>query len=151
MPKVRDSSGTIGHHALADLLVAQQACLDAHEGHRGRDLAPSPCLELASNADSCGTSSASTSPARRQAPPRRPPALAQVAQLRAVLGGRRIRTSDLVVGRSMPKRSRNAQEVLAHLLLLVGDVLALAGLTHPVALDGLGQDHRRLAPVTAAW
>jgi hypothetical protein len=30
----------------------------------------------------------------------------------------------------------------------VGDVLALAGRTHPVALDGLREDHRRLACVT---
>ena len=32
------------------------------------------------------------------------------------------------------------QRVLAHLLLLVGDVLALAGLAHAVALDRLGED-----------
>ena len=34
-----------------------------------------------------------------------------------------------------------------HLLLLVRDVLRFAGLAHPVALDRLGQDHRRLALV----
>ena len=39
------------------------------------------------------------------------------------------------------------QRVLGHLLLLVGDVLALAGLAHPVALDRLGEDHRRLPGV----
>ena len=38
----------------------------------------------------------------------------------------------------MPKR------LLADLLLLVGDVLALAGFTHAIALDGLGQNDRRL-------
>ena len=43
--------------------------------------------------------------------------------------------------------AERAQHVLAHLLLLVGDVLALAGLAHPVALDRLGQDHRRRADV----
>ncbi len=35
----------------------------------------------------------------------------------------------------------------SHLLLLVGDVLRLAGLAHPVALDGLGENHRGLALV----
>ncbi len=35
----------------------------------------------------------------------------------------------------------------AHLFLLVRDVLRLAGLAHAVALDGLGEDHRRLALV----
>ena len=34
---------------------------------------------------------------------------------------------------------------LAHLLLLMGDVLALAGLAHAVALDRLGEDDGRLA------
>ena len=47
---------------------------------------------------------------------------------------------------SSSKRSRNASSaVLVHLLLLVGDVLALAGHAHPVALDRLGEDHRRRA------
>ena len=36
---------------------------------------------------------------------------------------------------------------LAHLLLLMGDVLPLARLAHAVALDGLGQDDRGLALV----
>ena len=49
---------------------------------------------------------------------------------------------------SSSKRSRKASSAcLVHLLLLVGDVLALAGLAHPVALDRLGEDHRRLAVV----
>jgi hypothetical protein len=37
------------------------------------------------------------------------------------------------------------QRLLPHLLLLVGEVLSLAGLAHAVALDGLGQDHGRPA------
>jgi hypothetical protein len=47
----------------------------------------------------------------------------------------------------MLKRSRKPSAILAHLLLLVGDVLAFAGLAHAIALDGLAQDHRRLAGV----
>ena len=51
--------------------------------------------------------------------------------------------------RSSPKRSRKTrQRLVGHLLLLVRDVLALAGLAHPVALHGLGEDHRR--PAVAA-
>src|SRR3546814_11444105 len=36
-----------------------------------------------------------------------------------------------------------AQRVLTHFLLLMRDVLAFASLTHAIALDGLGKDHRR--------
>jgi hypothetical protein len=43
-----------------------------------------------------------------------------------------------------------AQLLLVELLLLVGDVLALAGLAQAVALDGAGQDHRRRALVLTA-
>jgi len=39
------------------------------------------------------------------------------------------------------------ERVLAHLLLLMGDVLAFAGLAHTVTLDGLAQDHGRLSGV----
>jgi hypothetical protein len=39
------------------------------------------------------------------------------------------------------------EDRLAHLLLLVGDVLGLARLAHAVALDGLGEDEGRLALV----
>ena len=46
------------------------------------------------------------------------------------------------------KRLRNStQLVLVELLLLVGDVAAFARLAQPVALDGLGQDHRGRASV----
>jgi hypothetical protein len=51
----------------------------------------------------------------------------------------------------MLKRSRKARSASSfQLLLLVGDVLALAGLAHAVALDGLGEDHGRLALVVDA-
>jgi hypothetical protein len=40
-----------------------------------------------------------------------------------------------------------ADAIVRHLLLLVRDVLRLAGLAHPVALDRLGEDDRRLALV----
>ena len=43
--------------------------------------------------------------------------------------------------------AKRLQRVLAHLLLLVGDVLPLARFPHPVALHGLGEDDGRLAGV----
>ena len=56
--------------------------------------------------------------------------------------------ADLLVGEvELEAVAEREQRVLGHLLLLVGDVLALAGLAHPVALDRLGEDHRRLARV----
>ncbi len=48
----------------------------------------------------------------------------------------------------MSKLSRKAlQAVQIDLLGVVGDVLRFAAAPVPVALDGLGQDHRRLALV----
>src|SRR3712207_8993418 len=51
--------------------------------------------------------------------------------------------SDLLVGELQAEAvPEGVQRLVGHLLGLVGDVLALAGLAHPVALDGLGEDHR---------
>ena len=55
---------------------------------------------------------------------------------------------DLLVGDiEVEAVAEGEQRLGVHLLLLVGDVLALAGLAHSVALDRLGQDHCRLAGV----
>ena len=89
-------------------------------------------------------------PPHRQRPAQRRPPLAQVGLLRAaLLEAQERQLGDLLVGQVHDPEpvAERAQHVLAHLLLLVGDVLALAGLTHPVALDRLGQDHRRRADV----
>src|SRR5204862_3883390 len=53
----------------------------------------------------------------------------------------------LVADRNVEAIAEGPQRVLAHLLLLMGDVLALAGGAHAVALDGLRQDDRRLTGV----
>ena len=51
----------------------------------------------------------------------------------------------------MLKRSRKTLQVLLReLLLLVGDHLPLATLAEAKALDGLGEDHGRLALVAIA-
>ena len=87
--------------------------------------------------------------ARGQVAAERLPALVHVADLGAVVG-RLVerRLGDPIVGnRNAVAIAEDAQRVLAHLLLLMGDVLALAGLAHPVALHGLGEDHGRLAGV----
>ena len=153
MPKVRASSGTIGTIVLADVLVPHQRVQHAHERHRGGDLALAGALSWLSNAASGGTSSGADfgrAPAgSRPAPARRS---LQVPHLRAVLGGLAGTAASAICSSviGMSKRSRNsAQRILGHLLLLVRDVLALAGLAHAVALDRLGQDHRRLPAVLA--
>ena len=150
MPNVRLSSGHDRHHPLADLLVAQQRVEDADERHRGRDLAPFGALELGlEGRERRDLQRFRLPPARRQAAAQGRPALAQVGHLRAVLGQLEERhLLDLVVGdRQAEAVAELLEHRLAHLLLLVGDVLALAGLAHAVALDGLGQDHGRLALV----
>ena len=55
---------------------------------------------------------------------------------------------DIVVGdRDIEAVAKRPELVGVHFLLLVGDVLALAGLAHAIALHGLGQDHGRAALV----
>ena len=57
-------------------------------------------------------------------------------------------SSSLSSGTGIWKRSRKRRIAsIVHLLLLVRDVLRLAGLAHAVALDRLGEDDRRLALV----
>ena len=53
----------------------------------------------------------------------------------------------LVADRHAEPRAKLAQFLFVQLLLLVGDVAAFAGFAQAVTLDGLGQDHRRLALV----
>src|SRR4029077_19160220 len=58
------------------------------------------------------------------------------------------RGADLLVAQRQAEAVAEAQQRLrAHLLLLVGDVLALAGIAHPVALDRLRKDDRGLTRV----
>ena len=56
------------------------------------------------------------------------------------------RLGDLALGdRDVEAVAERLELVLGELLLLVGDVLALAGIAHAVALDGLDEEHGRLA------
>ena len=134
----------------ADRLVAQQRGQHPDERHRGRDLAVAGALELGLEQVQLGDlQRLGLAPARGQHAAERGAALAQVLHLRrvvgrlVVLGG-----AHLLVGqRQLEAVAEGQQRVLGHLLGLVGDHLALAGDAHPVALDRLGQDHRRLAGV----
>ena len=82
-------------------------------------------------------------------PPSAVSALAQELHLGRVLGRLVVLgVVDLLVGeRELEAVAEGQQRRLGHLLGLVGDHLALARDAHPVALDRLGQDHRRLAGV----
>ena len=76
-------------------------------------------------------------------------ALEQVAQLGAVLGRtEEERARRLLVGERDAEPVADRQpRLLVHGLLLVRDIAALAGRPHPVALDRLREDHRRLPDV----
>ena len=111
-----------------------------------RSPVPSSCD---SKISSGGTASGCSTFRRRagQVPAERLAALAHVGHLRRVVG--RLVEGDLVdllVGDlELEAVAEDPQRVLVHLLLLVRDVLALAGLAHPVALDGLREDDGRAA------
>src|SRR5699024_7710211 len=59
----------------------------------------------------------------------------------------RQRIDFVIADRNLEPVAEFAQRRLRHFLLLVGNVLALAGITHAIALDGLGQNHGRTAVV----
>ena len=103
-----------------------------------------------SNAFSSGVGSdCRLAPAGGQRAAQRGAALADELGLGRVLGRLVERdVADLLVGQlELEAVAEGQQRRLVHLLLLMGDVLALAGLAHPVALDRLGQDHGRRAVV----
>src|SRR3954452_23261643 len=156
MPKVRLSSGTIGTTRLP-ICLSRSSVLRMRTNAIVVEISrPSVLFNWASKVESGGIWSdsdfcrrAGRLPPGRQAAAECRPALAQVGHLRAVLGELEERhVLDLVVGdRQAAAVAELLEHRLAHLLLLVGDVLALAGLAHAVALDGLDQDHGRLAGV----
>ena len=148
MPKVRASSGHDRDDTASHVFVLDERGENAHEGHGGGDLAFAGALGLAAKASSGGTSSGSRAGAgvRQETPS----ALRRSCRylISGLSSGGLIegRVGDGLVGdRYVEAVAERLERVLAHLLLLVGDVLALAGLAHAVALDGLGEDHGRLA------
>src|SRR5215216_2233473 len=143
----------VGHdrdHPLADLLVAQQGVEDPHERHRGRDLPVPGSGQLGAERRQLGHGQRGRPlAADRQVAAKGPAPLVQVTCLRSVVGGSLVGVVEQLVVRDRQAEAvpEHPQGGLGHLLLLVGDVLALAGLAHTVALDRLGQDHGRLAGV----
>ena len=150
MPNVRDSSGMIGTICAPDLLVAQQRGEDAHEGHRGRDLPLAGAVELGLELRQRGHGQLGGRPApHRERAAERGATLAHVLHHGRVVGRLvELGRLHLLIGeRELEPVAEMQERGLGHLLRLVGDHLALAGDAHPIALHGLGQDHRRLAGV----
>ena len=137
------------HDELADLLVLQQLRQHPDERHRRRDLAAFAALvELGEElGEGVALERLDLDLARGHEAAELLAPLEQVADLGAVL--RRPverRLGDfLVADRNAEAGPERLQLVFVQLLLLVGDVLAFAGLADAVALDGAGQDDRRLA------
>ena len=137
-----------GHHVLADLLVAHQEREQPHEGHGGRHLLVAATLQqrLEDIERRYLERRGLVAPRRQETAEPFAPCV-QILTLGAVR--RRLvegRGVDLIVrDRDVEAVAEGPQRRLAHLLLRVGDVHALAGHTHAIALDRLGQDHGRLA------
>ena len=138
--------GNDRHHVLADLLVLEERREHLHERHGGGDFAVAAArvhvleYRLRRRVErGCHVAARGNVPAQRLA------ARAQILRVFAVVGGfveRRLR--DVFVGNGNPELvAERTQLVFVELLLLVRDVLALAALAQPVALDGPGQNHGR--------
>ena len=142
--------GDDGYDEAADVRIAGERGEDAHERHRGRHLAPAAALEQRvergeiGDLERCGLAASLGQVAAQPLP-----AFAHVPDLGAVVGRsveRRVR--DLVVrDRDVEPVAERLERILAHLLLLVGDVLAFARFPHSVAFHRLCEDDGRLAGV----
>ena len=150
MPNVRASSGTIGTTSLPsslsrssfDSIRTNTIVVDA--------LRPSvpPWNSSKSSDRDLRERLAARFPARHVAAERRA-AFLEVFDLGAVVGGAiERRLGDFAVGdRNREAAAEGAQLLFVHLLLLMGDVLAFAGLAETVALDRAGEDDGRAALV----
>ena len=135
---------------LADVLVAAQRLQDLHEGHRRTDLALAGAGgNLVEGGELRNRQRLAVRVAQRQRAAEFGAPRFQILDFRRVVRGpveRQI--GDLIVRhRYLEAIAEGLQRVLADLLLLVRDVLALASLAHAVALDGLREYHRRRALV----
>ena len=134
------------HDVLADLLVAAERVQRPDEGHRRRDLPVAGVLQQrVEQRQVRDLERRVVVPAHRERPAERIAPLQDVVLL--LVAERDVgRLGDLALGhRDVEAVAERLQLVLGELLLLVGDVLALAGIAHAVALDGLDEEHGRLA------
>ncbi len=108
---------------------------------------PVSCNRASKLASGGAASGGGGAAALRQVAAQRGAAFLEILDFRAVrrrLVERRI--VELFVGnRDVEAVAEVLERLFAHFLLRVGDVLAFAGHAHAVALDGLGQNHGRLA------
>src|SRR5215469_8028771 len=136
MPKVRDSSGTIGTTRFP-IFLSRSSALRMRTNDMVVEISrPAVLLSWASNAVSGGISSAADF-LRRVG--KLPPSAA-----RGELQERNL-MEPFIRDRQAETVAKLFERSLAHFLLLVGDILAFPGLTHAITLHCLGQNDCRLA------
>src|SRR5579862_8292453 len=139
-----EGAGFVGdnrYDADAELRIANQLGENADEGHGARDLAILAALELRlEDRQWRHFERFRLAPALRQASAQSGAPFAQISHLDAVFGGPiEGHLRDLiVVDGNLEAITKRLQLFDSHLFLLMSDVHALAGRSHPVTLDGLG-------------
>ncbi len=154
MPNVRASSGMIGTMRGSNLLVPQQLFECAHHGHGGRHfLVARPLLQRLVGVAAGQRQHLRLRSALRHEAAQRPAPVEHVADLGCV-GSRVVVRRQVGVLLQFLVADRDANGVAEllevfqrKLFHLVGGVAALEVGAQRIALDGLGQDHRRLALV----
>ena len=138
------------HDQLAEFGIAQQLGEQMHIGHGGRQRPVAGAFEILPD-DLFGLAGhrGAGVAACRQGTAQRGAAFFQVDHLRAVVG--RLVEGGLgnllVADRDIEAGPERLEFILVELLLGVGDILPLPRFAEAVALDGLGEDHRRRALV----
>ena len=142
-----ESAGFVGNDrndVAAELGVAQQLGQDPDVGHRRRgDALARTGQKFPDEFIGRGPQRAGRDPALRDGAAELAPPLFHVDDFAAV-GSRMVEIQircDLIGNRDLEAVAERQQLVGVQLLLLVGDVAALAGLAESVALDRPGQDH----------
>src|SRR5690606_2714539 len=142
--------GDDGNEQLAPRLVAQQLAQDVDDDHGRRDSPVARWLhELLEQFEVRGSQGLRLDLAMRLEPAQLLAPGHQVLGFLAVLceAQERVALDLIVCDGQLEAVSERLQLVLVELLLLVSDVLRLTCSPEPVALDGAGQNHRRLALV----
>ena len=136
-----------GHDVLAELGVLEQLGEQVHVAHGGGHLAlPGALVQVLEHEVGLAGLGLHLDLAARHAAAQLGAAFPEVLHLGTVVGGtvERRRVEVLVRDRNSEAGAEGQQFLVVQFLLAVGDVAALAGLAQAVALDRLGQDHRRL-------
>ena len=140
--------GHDGHHARADLLVAQDDVEGLHEGHGGADFALAGALEqtLEVGQRRHFERLAGFLPALRQETTQLGATRLHVLHFRRIFAGvveRHLAIGQLRIGnRNVEAIAEGAHGFVVELLGLMGGIERFARRTHAVTLHRLGQDHR---------